>query len=363
MCAEYRQAKVRSVPFVPPPPLNQSRSRRTMTIGTERQSHLADTATPRVENNKANDMMHEYFLQMALERRERIEREARELEQRREKEARLERERRRQKRLEEKRQYEEERDERLLRKIREEVSGGYDSEASRKFGGRPKYTVKRNEYSETREDEKEWLLRTIASLGRYREIEEEDKELVELRRRVAGLRLGLEKRKRPVVEGLVGNNPPMMTPTKEHRTRLSKEVKTRIEEIQNAEAGKEAESSVTKNILASLEPTGNIGLSLKHVTTDTGPGAREKYERDIRYLYEALTVDELKDQCKIEKISYGNRDLAIKCLVIRQIIKAYDPVDVPLPDKMRDFEHVAKRNTILNGGDKDTKASSSEEDV
>ncbi|GBG74757.1 hypothetical protein CBR_g19270 [Chara braunii] len=319
-----------------------------MAIGTERRSHSADSGITRTQSKETDAMMREYFVEMTRERRERLEREAREAELRREKEARTERERRRQQRILERRQYEEDRDERLLRRIRGEFRDSQDDEGERKNIRAGKSTIRRNEYGETKEEEKERLLRTIASLEPTGEEEEDDAELVELRRRAAALKLGLEKRKRPVVESPVGNSPPMVTPTKGQRTSLSKEAKTRIEEIQGADPGKGAgPSSVKKNILASLEPTGKLGISLKHITAGVGPGAREKYETEVRDLFEVLTIDELKEQCKLEKIGYGNRELAIKRLVGRRVIKVYDPVNVPLPVNPRASERLGKRNSTL----------------
>ncbi|GBG68458.1 hypothetical protein CBR_g3002 [Chara braunii] len=182
-----------------------------------------------------------------------------------------------------------------------------------------KKSAKVNEYGKTIEEEKERLRREIALQEAVDEKEEEDDELLFLRRRAAGLSIQEKRKQRK--EMSVGDSPPMTTPTK--RTGLSTVTKLRIEELRCAE-GKATSSSIP-------EPVGKIGLSLKHVTAGCGQGGKEKFEAECRDLYEALTIEELKEACKVEKVAYGKRDLAIKRLVTRRVVKAYDPVNIPLP--------------------------------
>ncbi|GBG76592.1 hypothetical protein CBR_g22471 [Chara braunii] len=179
-----------------------------------------------------------------------------------------------------------------------------------------KQPVAVDERSETKAEEKERLKREIA----LAETKEEDEELQRLRKRAASLRI-TEKRKRGP-EASIGNSPPMVTPSKGQR--LSTEAKQRIEEIRYSQSGKLDSSSL-------LEQVRKLSLSMKHVTAGCGPGAREQYEADCLELFEALTVDELKEACKKEKIGYGKREVAIKRLVTRRVLQAYDPINVPLP--------------------------------
>ncbi|GBG93092.1 hypothetical protein CBR_g58777 [Chara braunii] len=112
-----------------------------------------------------------------------------------------------------------------------------------------------------------------------------------------------------------------------------------INEIRS-EGGAGAGSSTT-----TMEPVGKISLSLKHVTAGAGPGAREKYEEECRELFEALTIEELKDACKAEHVVYGKRELAINRLVKRRVTKVYDPINVPLSRLLgwSDARHVTLR--------------------
>ncbi|GBG85907.1 hypothetical protein CBR_g40719 [Chara braunii] len=263
VCDEYKEAKSRGVPFVPPP-------------------------------------------QKAQERRERLEREAREEATRREEKARREAKQKRLEELAEKRTYEDERDERLMRMVREELLRNKEKDDEGIIVRKVKKVVRTNEQGETLEEEKERLRRMIAMA----EMDEEDFEDDELRRlhgRADGLILN-DKRKRGK-EMVVGNSPPMVTPTKGQRTGLSSGVKLRIAEIRGNETTAAGCSSPV------LETVGKIALSIKHVTVGTGPGAREEYEANCRELFEALTIDKLKDVCKAERIVYGKRETVINRLV------------------------------------------------
>ncbi|GBG82422.1 hypothetical protein CBR_g34798 [Chara braunii] len=280
LCDEYWDARDKGIPFVPPPPL-QVRSGRTMATGAEKRSHSADNYGSRRETDEMNNIMRTYFFEMAKEREEAKQRAAREEAQRKEEAARKEQEKERLQELEEKKRAEDERDVCLLRMIREEIR--HDSGKENESASRAKRTVvKRNERGETVEEEKERLRREIA----LREEAEEDAELILLRRRATGLEIN-KKRKRGK-EAAVGDSPPMTTPTKGQRTVLGTTSKLRIEELREC-----GHMGSTSSPIA--EPVGKIGVSIKHVTAGTGPGARAKYEEEIRTLYEALMVDELKD--------------------------------------------------------------------
>ncbi|GBG78633.1 hypothetical protein CBR_g27859 [Chara braunii] len=228
--------------------------------------------------------------------------------------------------LAERRRYEDERDARLLRMVREEVLRGEEKEDVGIVAKKVKKVVKvirTNERGETPDEEKE-RLRGMIAVGETEEAEFEDDELLRLRHRAAGLSLN-DKRKWGK-EMAVGDSPPMTTPMKGQRTGLCIGAKTWISETRS-EGGAVAGSSASI-----LEPLGKISLSLKHVTAGTGPGARERYENECREIFEALTVDELKDACKAEHVVYGKREMAINRLVKRRVVKAYDPVNVPLPE-------------------------------
>ncbi|GBG63233.1 hypothetical protein CBR_g37319 [Chara braunii] len=323
MCVEYWKAKAQGVSFVLPP----VRTGRTMNTGPEQKSHSAESTGPRSEQEKTNRMMREYFIQLAQEKKDRAEREALEMEQARERAVKLEKERRRQEKLEEKNRYEDKRDARLIRTLRAEMKREESNEA-KKYDGRSKVESE----------------------------EEDDAELIDLRRRASALRIN-KKRKR-AVDVTIENSPPMKTPAKEQRVRLIEEAQLRIEHLRSVEKGKaSASASVKRDLTPAMGSAMKLGLSLKHVTTGTNPGAQEKFEREIRELYEALTIEELKEQCKIHKIAYGNRDLAVKKLVTRRTIEAYDPVNIPSQDTPR----VATRS--IKKSCEDVKAHSSEEEA
>ncbi|GBG82802.1 hypothetical protein CBR_g36333 [Chara braunii] len=320
VCKEYWEAKDRGVPFVPPPPPVYVRTGRTVFgSGSERRSHSADNYAMRREDEETNAMMRSYFRKKALMWKQEKENLAKEEEKRKQEALRLKAEKKKQEEIAERKRAEDERDARLLRIIRSEIRVESDIENER-APRRIRKLVRRNERGETLEEEKERLRQTIALHQEEEAVE--DEELILLRRRAAGLVIS-DKRKREK-EVVIGDSPPMITPTKGQRTGLGTMAKLRIEEIR--ETGKVATSSSPIP-----EPVGKIALSLKHISAGTGPGAREKYEADCRELYEALTVEELKEACKTERINYGKREAAIKRLVLRRVVKAYDPINVPLP--------------------------------
>ncbi|GBG68386.1 hypothetical protein CBR_g2929 [Chara braunii] len=228
--------------------------------------------------------------------------------------------------LAEKRKFEDERDARLMRMVREEVFREKEKYEGASTARRIVKIIKTNERGETSKEEKERLRRLIATAEADEE-ELEDDELLRLRRRAAGLSLN-DKRKRGK-ETVVGDNPPMIIPTKGQRTGMSCGAKSRISKI-CADRGVGAGCSTSI-----LEPVGKISLSLKHVTVGTGPDDKEKYEAECRELFEALAVDELKDACKADRVVYGKREIAISRLVKRRVVKAYDPVNVALPVSSR----------------------------
>ncbi|GBG66120.1 hypothetical protein CBR_g55464 [Chara braunii] len=260
-------------------------------------------------------MMRAYFFEIAKEREKTKQRLAREEAQRKEEEARKEEERKRMQELEERKCAEDERDVRLLRLIRSEIHHESERESGRTYRASRKAS-NRNEKGETVEEEKERLRRMIA----LQEESDEDAELIALRRRAAGLDIN-EKRKRGK-EVAVGDSPPMTSPTK--RTGLGTTSKLRMEELRET-------GHVASTLSPVADPVGKIDLSIKHVTAGVGPGAWEKYEEEVHALYEALTIEELKEVWKNERITYGKRELAINHLVTRRVIKAYDPFNVPLP--------------------------------
>ncbi|GBG70669.1 hypothetical protein CBR_g7970 [Chara braunii] len=197
-----------------------------------------------------------------------------------------------------------------MRKEREDEEECYEAKGKRQ--------AKIASREEAVNEEKERLRRWIAQQTFGKE-EAEDEELVALRIPAAKFKL-MEKRKRGP-EVLIGNNPPMTTPEKRSSTRLSEEAKMRIETMKG---------ELIKDTATSSTPT-KIDLSLKHITAACGPGGKEKFEHDCQEFYDALTIDELKEVCRREKVTYGNRELAIKRLVIWSSAVAYDPSNIPLP--------------------------------
>ncbi|GBG63760.1 hypothetical protein CBR_g39304 [Chara braunii] len=271
----------------------------------------------RADTEDTNTLMKEYFLQLAEERRERMEQEAQEERRRNEEAVRLEKEKKRLEKLREKQQYEEDRDARLLSLIDAKIRS--DQEERRNHGEMVgKQGKKVNELGETIEEEKERLRRTLA----LHESFEADEELLLLRKQAAGLRIQdkLEKRKRGK-EVAIGNSPPMITPEKRSNTTMSDESRRRIEELRSAPSGEPQTSGTPRK----------IDLTLKHISASCGPGGKERYEAEVRNFYDALTVEELKEVCKREKVIYGKREMAIKRLVIRRVATAYDAAYIPLP--------------------------------
>ncbi|GBG75273.1 hypothetical protein CBR_g19906 [Chara braunii] len=291
VCEEYHDAKARGVTFVPPPP--RPRLGRTQSVhGENPRSLSADSLGARSGSTRTERLMREYFLELAEERRTKKDQEAKELEERKQEEARLERERKRLERMEERKRYEDERDARLLRLVRGVWGGGAVAENKME-----RKKVKVNEKGETVEEEKERLRREI-TMQMISE-DEEDTELLLLRRRAARINIH-DKRRREPVDKLEGS-PPAMTPSKGQRVglmsdarrskmQLGSEAKKRINEIRNYEAGHAASGS------SILKLVGQLSLSLKHVTARCAPGDREKYEEECRDLFEALTIDELKEE-------------------------------------------------------------------
>ncbi|GBG63785.1 hypothetical protein CBR_g39329 [Chara braunii] len=331
VCEEYHDAKTRGVSFVPPPP--RPRQGQAMTTQEEHpRSLLADSLTNRGGPTYTDKLMRKYFLELAEERRARKEQEVREQQERKAEELRLKREKKRLERLEERKRYEDERDARLLRLVRVECGSN-----ERPGSAKREKKVRVNDRGETVEEDKERLSREIAM--QPSSDEEEDTELILLRRRAA--RININDKRRRDLEKQTAESPPLTTETKGQRTRfmadarglrpvLGMEVISRIEEIRSCEAGKTASAS---KILA---PVGKLALSMKHVFAGCGPGDREKYEVEYRDLLEALTIDDLKEVCRNEKISYVKRDIAIKRLVTRRLLKAYDPINVPLPQSPKE---------------------------
>ncbi|GBG87546.1 hypothetical protein CBR_g45604 [Chara braunii] len=256
--------------------------------------------------------MREYFVQLAEERRERME------ERRRKEEAvRLEKEKKRLEKLREETQYEEDRDARLLAMIDSKILRDQEERRSRGVVI-DKQAKKVKEFGETMEEEKERLWRTLALHETY----EADDELLRLRKQAAGLRIQekVDKRKRGK-EVALGNSPPMVTPEKRSNTVLSEGSRRRIEELRRAPAEDPQTSDTPRK----------IDLTLKHISASCRPGGKEKYESYVRDFYDALTIDELKEVCKRERVTYGNREAAIKRLVIRRVTTAYDATYIPLP--------------------------------
>ncbi|GBG70960.1 hypothetical protein CBR_g69625 [Chara braunii] len=324
VCKEYWEAKESNKPFVSPP-LGTGRTKRTMAPGSERRNLSADSYTVRSESDETNRLMREYFTRKERARVEKIDKEKRGEAEREAEAARQEKARRKLEKEAEKKREQKERDDQLLylirMEIRRETGKKVESEESetRKYDRKTRKPVKTNERGETIEEEKERLRREIALLEAVEEEEEEDDELQCLRRRAAGLSIH-EKRKRRK-EMPIGDSPPMTTPTK--RTGLSTTAKLRIKELRSAEKGKVTSSSI-------LEAVGKIGLSLKHVMAGCGPEGKKKFEAECKELYEALTINEMKKACRLEKVTYGKRELVIKRLTTRRVLKAYDPVNIPL---------------------------------
>ncbi|GBG76067.1 hypothetical protein CBR_g21307 [Chara braunii] len=250
-CAEFWQVKALGRAFVPSAqtvnPTRTGRPAVTSTSIAAQRSRSAECGSERGETgDDTNALMSEYFLQMAEERRNRVEREAEEERRRKDEELRQERENKRLLCQEERQRLEAERDARLLRIIRSEMR-------------------------KDRDEERE--------------------------------------------------SPPIVTTEKKSNMKLSGESMARIE-LLKSELGADAGTSCTPK---------KIDLSLKHIMASCGPGGKEKFEKECSDFYDALTTEELKEACRHEKVAYGNRELAIKRLVIRRSSVAYDPSVIPLP--------------------------------
>ncbi|GBG59634.1 hypothetical protein CBR_g49898 [Chara braunii] len=336
-CADYWQAKALGRTFVPSS-FGPSGGRTGRTADQEsivRRSRSAESGDGRTEIDDTSMLMREYLVAMAQERRDRIEREATEERRRLEEEARLERERRRAEKMKEKQQYEEERDARLLSLIdmkmkkEEEVRRG-------RSGWKGPVVHKTNEYGETMEEEKERLRRMIASC----EEREVDDELPLLRKQAANLKIADKRNRGP--EGPVGNSPLVMTPEKRTNVKLSEDSRRRIEELRSNKNEEPQTSGMSRK----------IDLTLKHISTACGPGGKEKYEVEVRDFYDALTIDELKEVCRMEKVCYENREMAIKRLVIRRVAIAYNAAYLPLPATPRVITRSVKTGETKAGVEK-----------
>ncbi|GBG72318.1 hypothetical protein CBR_g11897 [Chara braunii] len=223
--------------------------------------------------------------------------------------------------------------------------------------------VKVNEKGETAEEEKERLRREIAM--QVSSEGDEDTELLLLRRRAVRINIYDKRRREP--EGNIAGSPPSTTLKKgqrlgltadarRRRTELGSEAKIQINEIRNYDAGQTASASII------LKPVEKLSLSLKHVAAGCAPGDREKYEEECRDLFEALTIDELKEVRKSEKISYTKRDIGIKRLVARRLLKAYDPINVSLPESPRGAPEVPRAARSLRPKPVDDESDFDDED-
>ncbi|GBG87640.1 hypothetical protein CBR_g45793 [Chara braunii] len=330
-CAEYWRVRAQGRTFVPLRlRTTQTRTGSTNTSGeymNSRRSRSTDSGNERSMEN-TDSLIRDKFLQVAEERRERVECE-REIERRRlEEEVKRAKELKRALREEQRLQREEERDARLMRIIRGEMRKEREEEIERYElrGGRSSKTTSR---ADANNEEKESLRRMIAlkTLGME---ETEDEELLALPRQAAKLDL-LEKRKRgPDIA--VGDSPPMTTPEKRSNTKLSEEAKARIQSIKGEQA---------KEVATSSTPS-KIDLSLKHIMASCGPGGRETFEKERQDFYDALNIEELKEACRREKVAYGKRELAIKRLITRRSVVAYDPSNIPLPVTPRTTTRTSK---------------------
>ncbi|GBG77602.1 hypothetical protein CBR_g24049 [Chara braunii] len=346
-CAKFWRARAQGRPFVPlAPPATQTRTRRTTTTGTEnvnfRRSRSADSGSERSGEN-TDALMREYFVHMVEEQRERIEREKEAERRRAGEEAQHEKEARRAAREEQRLRMEEERDARLMRIIRREMKKDKE-EDEECYELKGKRQVKMASRVETANDEKERLRKWIAQRTIGKE-ESEDEELMALRRQAAKLEL-MEKRKQgPDVP--IRNSPPMTTPEKRTSKGIFEEAKTHIESMRG---------DLMKDIMTSSTPS-KVDLSLKHIMATCGPGGKKKFEQDCQEFYDTLTIDELKEACRREKVAYGNRELAIKRLVIRRSAVAYDPSNIPLPTTPHVTTRSSKGVTIKEERKPDTSES------
>ncbi|GBG61313.1 hypothetical protein CBR_g20348 [Chara braunii] len=322
-CAEFWQAKAQGLMFIPSSQVNtQACTGRPAVVGTNtmaRRSRSAESGNEKSATGEdMNALMREYFVQMAEERRLRVEREAEEVRLRQEAEERRIKENRRLQRQEERLRLEEERDTRLLRIVWSEMRKDREEERAR-YKRKGKGAARMSVRNEAMEAEKEKLRRLIAPKILEPAEEAEDEELLSLRRMAARLNL-VEKRKRgPDIP--IGNSPPMVTPEKKLNTKLTEETKARIEPLKS-EQGADYGSASTPS---------KIDLSLKHISASCGVGGKERFEQECQNFYDSLSIEELKEACRREKVTYGKKELAIRRLVIRRAAIAYDPVVIPLP--------------------------------
>ncbi|GBG66505.1 hypothetical protein CBR_g63088 [Chara braunii] len=282
-----------------------------------RRSRSADSNTDRHGNEEMNAMMREYFVELAREKRERRKREELEEKSRKEAEAREAKERRRMQCGEERQRREADRDARLLRIIKGELM----KEPCAGNSGpvvREKQKAKLNGYRETVEEEKERLRRMIVK-QEEEEVETEDDELRLLRLRASKLELKEKRKRGPEVS--IGNSSPMTTPGKRSHVKLTDEAKCAIEELKRASTEEGGTSLIPRR----------IDLSLKHISAACGVRGKKNSVEECKEFFDALTVEEIKEICRKERVPYGNRDAAIKRLVIRKSAVAYDPAFLPFP--------------------------------
>ncbi|GBG79901.1 hypothetical protein CBR_g30166 [Chara braunii] len=339
-CAEFWKAKALGRPFVPSlQPSAAGRTGRAAMGGaldsSMRRSRSANSGSERsATTDDTNTLMREYLVQMAEERRIRVEREAEEERRRTEEEARRIRENKRLRRLEERQKPEEERDARLLHIIRSEMCKDREEERER-YEKKGKMAARSTGMTETVEEEKERLRRLIAprTLGVADNFE--DEELLTLR--MLACKLGQAEKHKRGPDLPIGNSPPVVTPEEKPAGVMSDEARARIELLKTERVSEPTATST---------PT-KIDLSLKHILATCGPGGKEKFEKECFDFYDALTIEELKEACRQEKVAYGNRDLAIKRLIIRRAVVAYDPTVIPLPSSTPRVQTRSNKGVVL----------------
>ncbi|GBG71403.1 hypothetical protein CBR_g8823 [Chara braunii] len=351
-CAEFWQAKALGRAFVPNTQTTSMARTGRAPLGVGpgiagRRSRSAKSGSERSEGvDNTNVLMREYFVQMAEERRARIEREAEDDRRRREEEAWISKENRRMMKQEARRKREDERDARLLRIIRGEIKKESDEE-ERAFlkGKRP---VKSR--SDAIEAEKERLRWRIAKAATEDTEGSDDEELIALRKQAAKLELSEKRKRGPDLP--IGNSPPIVTPEKRTNTKLLAESKKRIEQIKGDQSCEVGGTSTPAK----------IDLSLKHITASCGVGGKEKFEQECFDFYDALNIDELKEACRREKVTYGNREMAIKHLITRRSTTAHDPAILPLPATPGVTTRSAKGITIKDENRSESSVSSDSDD-
>ncbi|GBG60214.1 hypothetical protein CBR_g3458 [Chara braunii] len=282
-----------------------------------RRSWSAHGGIARGEVDDTNALMREYLVQNVADKKAKREKDEEVQKKRKEEAALSEKKRKKLMKQEERFRMEEERDARLLRIIRGEMRKDSEDNYSRSNTCR-KGKMKSTELSESTSEEKERLRKFLALCGDIDHDDTSDEELKLLLRRTAKLVINEKRKRGPEVN--IENSPPMVTPEKKASKRPLEETKTKIDKLRN-----------TKIILKDLGTPRKIDLSLKHLSTSFGVGGREKFEHECCDFYDALTIDELKEVCRRKKVSYGKRELAMKRLVIRRSVVAYNLAYLPLP--------------------------------